>query len=236
MPADEPPPRPRGARAAAALALGLAAAAGAAGCGSATPADLPPAAGPRRAPPTATAPAGRVLPAGGLPARLADDRGGLRTRVDGGGPGGRARWARLLPRERAVALLAADGRTVLARAPAGVGPTHAISAERWLWVTDTGGDALLVFRLRPRLELVRRVFLPGGPYGLALDRAKRRLWVTLTGTNELVELPAHGRPSELRRFSTVRQPDAVTVDSATHRVFVAGRAARQELDPPRLGG
>jgi sugar lactone lactonase YvrE len=120
------------------------------------------------------------------------------------------------------------------RANAGVGPTNALSRDRWLWVTDTRGDALLVFRVLGEPELVRRVHLPGGPFGLALDERKQRLLVTLTGRNEVVELPAHGRPSELRRFATVRQPDAVGVDAATGRIFVQGADALQRIDPPPL--
>lgn len=121
----------------------------------------------------------------------------------------------------------------IARVPAGVGPTHAVSLGGLVWVADTQGDALLVFRLRPHLELVRRVRLPGGPYGIALDPGRRRLWVTLTGTNTVAELPAHGRPHVLRTFPTVRQPNGVAVDSRTGRVFVGGRAdgVLQLLDP-----
>ncbi len=140
-------------------------------------------------------------------------------------------------RERLVDLVeVATGRR-LGRADAGVGPTHAVAHDRWLWVTDTAGDALLVFRTRPALELVRRVHLPGGPYGIALDTEKLRLWITLTATNEVVELPAHGRPHELRRLPTVPQPDGLAVDPVTHRVFVASRrdGTLQLLDPPPLG-
>jgi len=142
--------------------------------------------------------------------------------------------ARIARRERRVELR--DGRTaeLIASADAGVGPTRAVANDRWLWVVDTRGDALLVFRTRPELELVRRVFLPGGPYAIALDAQKLRLWVTLTATNEVAELPAHGRPRELRRFPTVRQPDAVAVESRTHRVSVGGADALQLIDPPPL--
>ena len=138
-------------------------------------------------------------------------------------------------RERLVELYDAASRRRLARVPAGVGPTHVVSDERFdrLYVTDTDGDALLVFTTRPELELVRRVYLPGAPYGIAIDEKRHRLWVTLTGANEVVELPAHGRPHVLRRFPTPRQPDTVAVDEVTGRVFVTGRHAGvvQLLDP-----
>jgi DNA-binding beta-propeller fold protein YncE/predicted small lipoprotein YifL len=138
-------------------------------------------------------------------------------------------------RERELELYSDDRRLRrLGRAPAGVGPTHAVAMGDLVWVVDTQGDALLVFRLRPMLQLVRRVRLAGGPYGIALDPVRRRLWVTLTGTNELVELPAHGRPHILTSVPTVRQPNDVAVDSRTGRVFVAGRAdgVVQLYDPP----
>lgn len=137
-------------------------------------------------------------------------------------------------RERVVEVFDRSGRRV-GRAPAGVGPTHGVAEDGLLWVTDTQGDALLVFRLEPELQLARRLRLQAGPYGIALDPVARRLWVTLTGSNRLVELPAHGRPHVLASFPTVRQPNGVAVDSRTGRVFVGGRAdgVVQLLDPPR---
>lgn len=133
--------------------------------------------------------------------------------------------ARLDRRARTFAI---DG----ANAPAGIGPTHAACLPRvWCYVTDTRGDALLVFRRTPRLELVRRYYLPGGPYGLALDRRRRLLYVTLPGRNELVQLPAHGRPHVLRRWPTVRQPGAVAVDEPAGGVIVTGASASQLVRP-----
>ena len=138
-------------------------------------------------------------------------------------------------RERLVELYATGTRRRVGRVAAGVGPTHVVSEARFdrLYVTDTDGEALLVFDTRPGLELVRRVHLPGAPYGIAIDQERHRLWVTLTATNEVVELPAHGRPHVLRRFPTARQPDTVAVDETTGRVFVTGRHAGvvQLLDP-----
>jgi DNA-binding beta-propeller fold protein YncE len=138
-------------------------------------------------------------------------------------------------RERVVELF--DARTLrrLGRVSAGVGPTHVVSEPRFhrLYVTDTRGGALLVFDTVPELELVRRVYLPGRPYGIAIDDENHRLWVTLTESNELVELPAHGRPHVLRRLPTPRQPDTVGVDESTGRVFVTGRhgGVVQLIDP-----
>jgi len=69
----------------------------------------------------------------------------------------------------------------------------------------------------------RRLFLPGGPYGVAVDPGRLRLWVTLPGRNEVVELPAHGRPHVVARHPTVRQPDSVAVDASTGQAVVTGR-------------
>ena len=182
---------------------------------------------------------------------VGDERGNTVTVVDGARqigsfpvatqPGGLAavadgrQVAVVSVRERVLELYDAATRRRIARVPAGVGPTHVVSEPRFdrLYVTDTSAGALLVFDTRPELELVRRVYLPGSPYGIAIDQERHRLWVTLTGSNEVVELPAHGRPHVLRRFPTPRQPDTVAVDEATGRVFVTGRHAGvvQLLDP-----
>jgi len=168
-------------------------------------------------------------------------RGGSRTQTVPAAlqPGGvialdDGRYAVISVRERVVEVFGADGRRI-AREPAGVGPTHGVYRNGVLWVTDTQGDALLVFQLEPELALDRRLRLRAGPYGIALDPVAERLWVTLTGSNRLVELPAHGRPHVLASYPTVRQPNDVAVDSRTGRVFVGGRAdgVVQLLDPVR---
>jgi DNA-binding beta-propeller fold protein YncE len=139
-------------------------------------------------------------------------------------------------RERRLEIYNARTLAREATAPAGVGPTHiACLPQGPCLVTDTQGDALLRFVLRPHLELVRSQPLPGGPYGIALDPARNRLWVTLPALNELVELPARAHPHVLRRFATVRQPNSVAVDERTGRVFVTGRSGGQLewIDPGR---
>jgi DNA-binding beta-propeller fold protein YncE len=136
-------------------------------------------------------------------------------------------------RERILVLY--DGRTGrrLGSAPAGVGPTHVAVHGHDAYVTDTRGGSFLVYSLRPELDLVRRVSLRGGPYGIAVDPVRSRLWVTLTAKNELAELPATRLPRIVRHFPTVRQPDGVAVDPRTGRVFVTGREAGvlQLVDP-----
>jgi DNA-binding beta-propeller fold protein YncE len=165
-----------------------------------------------------------VLRAGRSPRRIgvAAQPGGVTTTASG------RLIAVVSVRERVLELF--DARTLrrVGRAAAGVGPTHVACGERgpWCWVLDTQGDALLVFRATTGgLELTRRVHLPGGPYGLAVDRRRGRLWVTLPGRNEVVWLPAHGRPHVVGRWPTVRQPDSVAVDEKREEVVITGRAA-----------
>ena len=137
-------------------------------------------------------------------------------------------------RERVLELYDAKTLRRLGRAPAGVGPTHVVTDGHGLiYVIDTAGDALLVFRTSPKLQLTRRVYLPGAPYGVAYDPTRLRLWVTSSRDNTLFELRARGRPAVRRTFAAVRQPDTVAVDTATGRVFVTGRVdgVLQVLDP-----
>ena len=111
-----------------------------------------------------------------------------------------------------------------AEAPAGVGPTHVVAGDDGrLYVTDTGGESVLLFRSGDDLVQARRYGLPGAPYATTLDGAKGKLWVTLTARNEVVQLTADAQPREQRRYDTVAQPDAIAIDERTGRVFVAGR-------------
>jgi DNA-binding beta-propeller fold protein YncE len=117
---------------------------------------------------------------------------------------------------------------------AGLGPTHVVAdAEGNAYITDTRGDALIVFATRPRLKFLARVPLAGGPYGIALDEERDRLWVALSGRNELVELSTGAKPRRVRSLPTVRQPNSVAVDPRNGRVFVASAAddALQLVDP-----
>jgi hypothetical protein len=135
--------------------------------------------------------------------------------------GGRT-LAVLSPRARTLDLSDARPHRRTASAPAGVGPTHFACLERaWCYVVDTRGDALLVYRRSPRLELVRRYYLPG-PSGIALDQRRRLITVSLPARGELVELPAHGRPHVLRR-----RPLAHTTADTTHSpAVIASQRAR----------
>jgi DNA-binding beta-propeller fold protein YncE len=164
----------------------------------------------------------------------------LQTALQPGGvtplDGGR-RVAVVSLRERVVEVFDVASGKRIARAPAGVGPTQAAwDGGNHLYVTDTAGGALLVYRLRPALEVIRRFQLPGSPYGIAVDARRGRLFVTQTARNQLAELRLGPRPSLIRRYATPRQPDTLAVDPATGRVFVAGKAdgVLQLLDPERV--
>jgi DNA-binding beta-propeller fold protein YncE len=139
-------------------------------------------------------------------------------------------------RERVVETFDATTGERTGRAPAGVGPTHAVSDRGgYLFVTDTTGGALLVYHLRPELELIRRYPLPGSPYGIAIDNRRHQMFVTQTASNRLTQLTVGGRPSLVRRYATPRQPNTVAVDEGSGRVFVTGKVdgVLQLLDPDR---
>jgi len=151
---------------------------------------------------------------------VARQPGGLTSLADG------RRVAIVAVRERVLEVFDARTYERVGRAPAGVGPTHVVSDGRGLlYVVDTQGDALLVFDVAPKLQLTRRVYLRGSPYGIAIDREHGRIWVTLTARNRVVELAAGRRPRPLRELPTVRQPDTVAVDPRRQRGYVTGRTA-----------
>jgi DNA-binding beta-propeller fold protein YncE len=139
-------------------------------------------------------------------------------------------------RERVVETFDADTGERTGRAPAGVGPTHAVSDNgNYLFVADTAGGAILIYHLRPRLELIRRYPLPDSPYGMAIDNRRHRMYVTQTGRNRLWQLNVGGRLRRLATYPTPRQPNSVAVDERTGRVFVTGKVdgVLQLLDPAR---
>ncbi|HEV7205920.1 MAG TPA: hypothetical protein VGN18_15025 [Jatrophihabitans sp.] len=107
--------------------------------------------------------------------------------------------------------------------PAGKGPTHGelLSGDR-VAVSDTRGDAILVYRLAP-LTPIGRLALPGTPYGLAVDATTDTLWVTLTARNQVVGLDLSGpTPQIIARYATVRQPNTVAVAPGSHRLWITG--------------
>jgi DNA-binding beta-propeller fold protein YncE len=118
---------------------------------------------------------------------------------------------------------------------AGEGPTHVRAGPgNRFYVTDTRGDAVLVYAARPEPERLDRISLPGSPYGIAIDPGRKQLWVTLTAEQSVVQFALGRRtPREIARYPTVRQPNSVAIDTASGRVFVTGKAdgQLQILDP-----
>jgi DNA-binding beta-propeller fold protein YncE len=129
----------------------------------------------------------------------------------------------------------ADTLESLGRIDAGEGPTHVRAGpENRFYVTDTRGDAVLVYAARPELEQLGQVSLPGSPYGIAIDPERNHLWVTLTAEQRVVQFALEERTlREIARYPTVRQPNTVAVDKASGRVFVTGKTngELQILDP-----
>ena len=106
-----------------------------------------------------------------------------------------ARVAVLCGRERVLDVY--DARTLerLGRTGAGIGPVGlATDGVHLLYVTDVEGDALLVFHLRPRLELIRRVHVIGGPYDIEFDKERWELTIALKRTGQMVKYAAGNRP------------------------------------------
>ncbi len=103
------------------------------------------------------------------------------------------------------------------------------------YVTDTQGDALLVFEVGPDgPRQVASVAAKGAPYGLAIDATRRIAYVTFTATNRVQAFRLDGQtPKADRSWPTLRQPNDVGVDPSTGRIVVAGTAdnALQLIDP-----
>ena len=138
-------------------------------------------------------------------------------------------------RENTLTVYDVARRERIAELPAGQGPTHSVADRRGrIVVSDTRGDAIVVFGLDPEPRELVRLALPGSPYGLAYDGAGDRLWVTLTATNEVVGIDLGGEvPRVVERLPTIRQPNTVAVNPATGRLFVASPTggALQLIDP-----
>ena len=128
--------------------------------------------------------------------------------------------------ERVLATYDAETLEKTGQVGAGVGPTHIVAGDDGrFYVTDTEGDAILVFESAPEPRLLDRANLPGSPYGIAIDNRNERLWVTQAARNRVVEYELTDlAPKRLRSYPTVEQPNTVAVDPATGYVYVAGRA------------
>ena len=121
----------------------------------------------------------------------------------------------------------ASGRRTAITA-AGTGPTHGVllSGQR-LAVTDTRGNALLIYSLSP-LKRISRLSLAGKPYGIAVDRDTGVVWVTLTALNQVVGVQTGtAKPKIIARYATVEQPNTVAVEPGSHRLFITGTRTNQ---------
>jgi DNA-binding beta-propeller fold protein YncE len=165
---------------------------------------------------TVIAPGGATgtLPTAGQPGGVADAGGSLAAVVAVG--------------ERRVALYDVVAGRKVGETTGGVGPTHVVAEGDLIYVADTQGDAILVYRSRPRFTFLDRANVPGTPLGLALDPRRRELWVTLTETNQLLrmELTANA-PRPVAIYPTLRQPNSVAVDQRSGRVFVGAAGGRE---------
>lgn len=113
-------------------------------------------------------------------------------------------------------------------AAAGFGPTHVVvGADDRIYVVDTAGGAVLLFRRGKELKLVRRAALPGRPYAAAIDRERGKLWVTVMETDEVVQLTADGAPRVKRRLPTVRRPNAIAIEG--DRLTVQGESGQRQV-------
>ena len=109
-----------------------------------------------------------------------------------------------------------DARTLkrLGRTGAGIGPVGlATDGVHLLYVTDVEGDALLVFHLRPRFELIRRVHVIGGPYAIAFDQDRWELTIRLSKAGQTVAL-RRGEPARLARNSAPLSANSAAVTSS----------------------
>ena len=126
---------------------------------------------------------------------------------------------------RVISFYDSDSLERIAELPAGAGPSHVVAADDGrFYVTDTGGDALLVYGTDPEPQLLDRTNIAGSPYGIAIDERRDRIWVTATARNRVLELEITDlAPKLVRSFPTVRQPNSVAVDERTGAVVVVGR-------------
>ncbi|HEX5254133.1 MAG TPA: YncE family protein [Mycobacterium sp.] len=120
----------------------------------------------------------------------------------------------------------ADKLSIIGSTQAGAGPTHLVADRHDRMIaTDTRGDAIRLFSPLPSPKQVTSIAQPGGPYGIAYDRARDRLWVASSGTNEVIGYDmSQQNPREIQRFPTAQNPYSLGVDASTGRLFVAGAA------------
>ncbi|MDQ6615570.1 MAG: hypothetical protein M3083_12720 [Actinomycetota bacterium] len=127
-------------------------------------------------------------------------------------------------RGRRITAYRPDGTTI-GSANCGAGPTHVVTGEGGLyWVVDTGGGAVLAFRVGATgPHQVARIAVGASPYGVAYDYRRSTLWVTLTGSNQLLGLQLRAASVTSRMlYATVQQPNTVAVAESTGDLVVTG--------------
>ena len=146
---------------------------------------------------------------------------------------------------REIAFIDATTLQPVATVAGGAGPSHVVAgpddptAERdRFYVTDTGGDAVLVYEGGADPRLLDRANVPGSPYGIAVDERRDRLWVTQTALDRVVEMEVTDlAPKIIASYPTVRQPNSVAVDERSGRVVVVGRDSGDvQIFAPNGGG
>jgi DNA-binding beta-propeller fold protein YncE len=118
---------------------------------------------------------------------------------------------------------------------AGLGPSHvATGPSGRIAITDTRGQAMVVYDTVPRLRFRARVPLGGTPVGIAADPGRGVVWTTLSERARAVAVDLRAeKPAIVKRVQTLRNPFSVGVDTATGRLSVASRTdgTLQLVDP-----
>lgn len=118
---------------------------------------------------------------------------------------------------------------------AGLGPSHAVTGPLGrVGITDTRGQALVLYDTDPRLRFRARVPLGGTPVGIAADPGRGTIWLSLSERGQAVPVDVRGeKPKVGRRVNTVINPFSMAVDTDTGRLAVASRTegTLQLVDP-----
>lgn len=117
----------------------------------------------------------------------------------------------------------------------GLGPSHVVEGPGGrIAISDTRGQALVVYDTQPRLRFRARVPLGGTAVGLAGDPGRGVVWVTLSERAKAVPVDLRPeRPKVGEAVATARNPLSVAVDTDTGLLAVASKAdgTLQLVDP-----
>ena len=116
----------------------------------------------------------------------------------------------------------------------GLGPSHVVvGPEGRIAMSDTRGQAMVVYDTRPRLRFYARVPLGGTPVGLAHD-GNGTMWATLSERNQAVPVDLRAaKPKPGTPVASARTPLSMAVDTSTGRLAIAsaGDGTLQLVDP-----